>query len=162
MDRGEGSSPVRTKRFGRIDPFCWIPVVSLVTIAALMVVSGAAPFGAALLVFALLLMLFDSWVNRPDPRAEQPRPARSPARSAPPAAAEPTRVRPDLRPHEENRPRPPQAERPRNVPPPPPPMRNRPPMPPRQQPPRMDPRGMPRQPPPPPPRRPGPRSGAGA
>jgi hypothetical protein len=149
MDRGEGSSPGRPKRFGRIDPFCWIPVVSLLTIAALMVVSGAAPFGVGLVAFALLLLLFDSWVNRPDPR-----PARVPA-------ADPNRVRDEMRPREDNRPLPPHPERPRNGPPPPP-MRNHP-MPPRQQPPRMDPRAMPRQPPlPPPPRGPGPRSGAGA
>lgn len=146
MDRGPQRSPSRPKKFGRIDPFCWIPVVSLVTIAALMIVSGAAPIGAALVGIAALLLLFDSWVNRPDPEAES-----GAARTTRPPARRPARP--------ESRPRPPRAEPSRGANPPPPPMRNRPPQQPQ---PRMDGRPVTRQVPPPPPRRPGPRSGAGA
>lgn len=148
MDRGPQRSPSRPKRFGSIDPFCWIPVVSLVTIAALMIVSGAAPIGAGLVVVALLLVLFDSWVNRPDPNLERSGPARRPG---PPD----NQLRPP-----DNRPRPPRAEQPYGGPPRPPQMRNRPVA--HQQPPRADSRPGVRQPPPPPMRRPGPRSGAGA
>lgn len=152
MDRGDDSYPVRPKRFGRIDAFCWIPVVSMVTIAALMMVSGAAPFGIGLIAFALLLLLFDSWVNRPDPEADQPHAAR-PAQAA--QSARPAQSAQPAAPREEPQRRPPPPERQYNAPPPP--MRNRP-MPPRQPPPGMGPRGgVPRQ---PPPRQPGPRAGA--
>src|SRR5439155_6895692 len=73
MDRGPQGA--RRPLFGRPDPFCWIPVVSLVAIAALMVTSGAALVGVGFVVVALLLLAFDSWVNRPD-AGPPPAPAR--------------------------------------------------------------------------------------
>src|SRR5439155_15251286 len=94
MDR----SPAPDKRFGRIDPFAWIPVVSLVTIAALMFSTGAPWFlGGGFVLVAGLLLLFDSWVNRPGQEAQARRPR-------PELAGRPLQPQP-----EDNRARPPRA-----------------------------------------------------
>ncbi|MFD9893435.1 hypothetical protein ACFWY9_29165 [Amycolatopsis sp. NPDC059027] len=81
----------RRPLFGRIDPYCWCAVLPLVLVAILIAVSGGLVIGMLFLVLAGLVLLFDSWVNRPDPDERRPRPA-GPARA--PQAAPPRQARP--------------------------------------------------------------------
>ncbi|MHA6798631.1 hypothetical protein [Bounagaea algeriensis] len=80
MPRG-GVKPLKT--FGRIDPFCWLAAVPGVIIAIALAVLGTWVLGFVALVMVGLLLLFDSWANRPFPQARPSRPARrEDARSA--------------------------------------------------------------------------------
>ncbi|MFE0023771.1 hypothetical protein [Amycolatopsis sp. NPDC059021] len=82
----------RRPLFGRIDPYCWCAALPLVLVAVLLAVSGGLGFGLIFLVLAGLIVLFDSWVNRPDPDERRPRPAAGPARA--PQGAPPRQPRP--------------------------------------------------------------------
>lgn len=55
------------RRFGRVDPFCLFMVLPLLLIAGVMVWGGLAWVGVVLVAFAALLVLLDSWSNRPLP-----------------------------------------------------------------------------------------------
>jgi hypothetical protein len=51
--------------FGRIDPFCMFAVVPMLVIAGLFFWGGIGVVGVVLIILALLVVLFDSWANRP-------------------------------------------------------------------------------------------------
>jgi hypothetical protein len=51
--------------FGRIDPFCMFAVVPLLIIAGLFIWGGIAVVGVVLIILAILVVVFDSWANRP-------------------------------------------------------------------------------------------------
>ncbi|RCW47011.1 hypothetical protein DFQ14_101354 [Halopolyspora algeriensis] len=63
VDRGEPAPGV----FGRIDPFCWLPVGTMFLTAVLLVFSGILWLGIGIGSMALVFLLFDVWVNRPKP-----------------------------------------------------------------------------------------------
>jgi hypothetical protein len=63
----------RRKSFGRIDPFVWVPVFGLLLLAVVMVVVQFAVVSIFAVIIAGLLVLLDSWMNRPDPRLREPR-----------------------------------------------------------------------------------------
>jgi hypothetical protein len=52
---------------GRIDPFCWVAVASMLLLAVIVTVGGVPALGIPLGVVALLVAAFDSWVNRDAP-----------------------------------------------------------------------------------------------
>lgn len=83
--------PSRPK-FGRIDPFCLMAVLPVLLVAGIIgsLVNVALGLGCA--VFAGLIVLFDSWANRPSRKpAREPEPER---RAPRPAAARPPVRRP--------------------------------------------------------------------
>ncbi|QWF77910.1 hypothetical protein [Amycolatopsis sp. CA-230715] len=68
----------RRRYFGRVDPFCFAAVVPLLFAAGLFAVAESRVVCAICVVLAGLLLVFDSWVNRPEPppvrrRAVRPR-----------------------------------------------------------------------------------------
>lgn len=80
--------PSRPK-FGRIDPFCLMAVLPVLLVAGILgsLVNVALGLGCA--VFAGLIVLFDSWANRPS-RAREPEPEPERRERPPrPAAARP-------------------------------------------------------------------------
>jgi hypothetical protein len=60
MVRPGGRRPI----FGPIDPYCVPAVASLAGVAVVLMLAGGLLFGVALGVLALLILAFDSWVNR--------------------------------------------------------------------------------------------------
>ncbi|SEF23675.1 hypothetical protein SAMN05421837_102346 [Amycolatopsis pretoriensis] len=91
--------PSRPK-FGRIDPYCLMAVLPVLLVAGIIgsLVNVALGLGCA--VFAGLIVLFDSWANRPsrapaqpaEDRASRPAAARPPVRRAGPPPAVRTQV----------------------------------------------------------------------
>lgn len=64
---------------GRIDPFCWIPVVPMVLLAVVILIAmGIWELSLILVVGALVILGFDYWVNSRKPVA--PRVERRPRR----------------------------------------------------------------------------------
>ncbi|GAB3158008.1 hypothetical protein GCM10027258_68270 [Amycolatopsis stemonae] len=90
--------PSRPK-FGRIDPYCLMAVLPVLLVAGIIGSLVNVMLGVVCAVFAGLIVLFDSWVNRPARRPPAPepaeeRPARAPrpqTRPAPAAARAPVR-----------------------------------------------------------------------
>ncbi|GAA2796012.1 hypothetical protein [Saccharopolyspora taberi] len=70
-DAGAGKSAA----FGRIDPFCWVAVVPMIIGGLLTLLGGVTELGIGLLVLAVLVLVFDSWSNRPRPGIDRRRPA---------------------------------------------------------------------------------------
>jgi hypothetical protein len=66
MDRDADGSKPRRPAFGRVDPFCWIPVAALVLVAVLLSFGGLLPVGIGVGFFAIALVVFDAWINRPE------------------------------------------------------------------------------------------------
>ncbi|WP_410667556.1 hypothetical protein [Amycolatopsis sp. cmx-4-68] len=84
----------RRPKFGRIDPFCLMAVLPVLLVAGILGALVNVALGLGCAAFAGLILLFDSWANRPSSRAvrraEEPearRPARPPARTPRPPAA---------------------------------------------------------------------------
>ncbi|WP_410643837.1 hypothetical protein [Amycolatopsis sp. lyj-346] len=77
--------PKRPK-FGRIDPFCLMAVLPVLLVAGILGALVHIALGIGCAVFAGLILLFDSWVNRPRPVPQAARPPR-PARPGPPPPA---------------------------------------------------------------------------
>ncbi|MEV0675611.1 hypothetical protein AB0I60_03715 [Actinosynnema sp. NPDC050436] len=65
------STGQRRPAFGRVDPFCLFAVVPMLLLAGLMVWGGLAVVAVILVVVAALVVLFDSWSNRP-PKNSRP------------------------------------------------------------------------------------------
>ncbi|WP_162834298.1 hypothetical protein [Amycolatopsis circi] len=65
----------RRRRFGRIDPYCWLAVLPGLAVAALLIAMNAVLVGLGCAVCAGLLLVFDSWANRPEPPPERRGPA---------------------------------------------------------------------------------------
>ncbi|MEU4445566.1 hypothetical protein AB0K14_25425 [Actinosynnema sp. NPDC050801] len=61
------ASSGRRRHFGRVDPFCLFMVLPLVLIAGILVWGGLAWVGVAVIVCAAIVVLIDSWTNRPLP-----------------------------------------------------------------------------------------------
>lgn len=59
------STGQRRPAFGRVDPFCLFAVVPMLLLAGLMFWGGLVLVGVLLIVCAALLVLLDSWSNRP-------------------------------------------------------------------------------------------------
>ncbi|MBW4721944.1 hypothetical protein [Saccharothrix obliqua] len=64
-----GSSGQRRPFLGRVDLFCLFAVVPMLLLAGLMFWGNLAPVGIGLIVLAGLVVLFDSWSNRPSKHA---------------------------------------------------------------------------------------------
>lgn len=60
-----GDSPEKQQYFGRVDPFCLFAVVPMLLVAGLFVWADVAIAGVILVILALLIVLIDSWANRP-------------------------------------------------------------------------------------------------
>ena len=108
--------PSRPK-FGRIDPFCLMAVLPVLLVAGIIGSLVNLILGLGFGAFAGLIVLFDSWANRPlrepppppEPRARAPRPA-APRQPAPrQAAARPAEARAPARRPGPPPPRPPAA-----------------------------------------------------
>jgi hypothetical protein len=56
--------------FGRVDAFCMFAVLPMLLLAGLFLWSGIASLGVVLIVLAILVVLFDSWTNRPIRKSE--------------------------------------------------------------------------------------------
>ncbi|MEV6644200.1 hypothetical protein [Amycolatopsis sp. NPDC051371] len=88
--REEPSRPI----FGKVDPYCLLAVLPMLLVAGIVVAMVSVPAGLFVAVFAGLIVVFDSWANRPAPlpptRRPRPqtqaRPAPVRARPRPPAA----------------------------------------------------------------------------
>ncbi|MEQ0565462.1 hypothetical protein ABJI51_40840 [Amycolatopsis sp. NEAU-NG30] len=81
MSPREGTS---RPKFGRIDPFCLMAVLPVLLVAGILGALVNVWLGVGFAAFAGLILLFDSWANRPLPAPPQrPAPARRPAQAAP-------------------------------------------------------------------------------
>nr|AXL05783.1 hypothetical protein [uncultured bacterium] len=61
-----GSSPGQKQQmFGRVDPFCLFAVLPMLTIAGFFIWGGIAIVGVVLIFLAILIVVIDSWANRP-------------------------------------------------------------------------------------------------
>ncbi|OLF18538.1 hypothetical protein [Actinophytocola xanthii] len=63
--RYESSSEQKQQHFGRVDPFCAFAVVPLLIVAGLFFWSEIALLGVVLIVLSILIVVIDSWANRP-------------------------------------------------------------------------------------------------
>ncbi|GAA4442049.1 hypothetical protein GCM10023148_49250 [Actinokineospora soli] len=54
--------------FGPIDLFCLFAVVPLLIAAGILIIEDVPSIGIVFIVLAALVLAFDSWVHRPDPR----------------------------------------------------------------------------------------------
>ncbi|AXB47987.1 hypothetical protein [Amycolatopsis albispora] len=107
-------------KFGRIDPLCWVVVVPMVVVSVVLIVFvGLRDVGIGLAVLAVLLLVFDSWANRPRPELEDDdtggRRTPPPANRQRPAQQRPAQQRPARAPQQRQQPRQPQRpqQRPR-------------------------------------------------
>ncbi|MFL6120880.1 hypothetical protein [Actinophytocola sp.] len=66
----ESSRGQKQQVFGRVDPFCLFAVVPLLVLAGLFMWGGIAVVGVVFIVLALLVVVIDSWANRPIKRSE--------------------------------------------------------------------------------------------
>jgi hypothetical protein len=80
-------------KFGRIDPFCLMAVLPVLLVAGILGALVNVGLGLACAVFAGLIVVFDSWVNRPSRRrAPEPEPDPEPVpRRRPPRDRAPQR-----------------------------------------------------------------------
>jgi hypothetical protein len=60
----------KPSKFGPVDPFCWLAVVPLLLVTVPIGWIGLLPIAIGAAIFALGLLVFDSWVNRPVSRAD--------------------------------------------------------------------------------------------
>lgn len=62
-----GGSTGRQKQqfFGRVDPFCMFAVLPMLIVAGVLLWSGLAIVGVPLIFLSLLVVVIDSWANRP-------------------------------------------------------------------------------------------------
>ncbi|CCH33216.1 hypothetical protein ABZ816_19185 [Actinosynnema sp. NPDC047251] len=65
------STGQRRPAFGRVDPFCLFAVVPMLLLAGLMFWGNLVLVGVIIIVCAALLILIDSWFNRP-PKTSRP------------------------------------------------------------------------------------------
>ncbi|MEV6647987.1 hypothetical protein [Amycolatopsis sp. NPDC051371] len=80
--------------FGKVDPYCLLAVLPMLLVAGIVVAMLSALAGLGVVVVAGLIVVFDSWANRPGPvrsaRHPRPRPQARPApvvRSRPPTSS---------------------------------------------------------------------------
>ncbi|HEX6353302.1 hypothetical protein [Actinophytocola sp.] len=63
------SSGQKQQAFGRVDPFCMFAVLPMLLVAGLFIWGGIAIVGVAFIVMAILVVVIDSWANRPVKKA---------------------------------------------------------------------------------------------
>ncbi|WP_410590082.1 hypothetical protein [Amycolatopsis sp. lyj-23] len=80
MSPREGTS---RRKFGRIDPFCLMAVLPVLLVAGILGALVHIGLGIGFAVFAGLILLFDSWVNRPRPVPQSERRPQAPRQAAP-------------------------------------------------------------------------------
>lgn len=56
-----------TRNFGRIDPFCWAAVGPLLLVALFLLLIQVWSVGLVVVGIVVLVLVFDSWSNRPKP-----------------------------------------------------------------------------------------------
>lgn len=59
------STGQKQQLFGRVDPFCMFAVLPMLTVAGFFFWSDIAIAGVALIVLSILVVVIDSWANRP-------------------------------------------------------------------------------------------------
>lgn len=127
----------RTSVLGRVDWACWLAVVGLLFVTVMSVVVQFVIAGVITAILAVLLVVFDSWVNRPggrrararydesgqytgagwsDVRRAESRPQPALRGQRVPAAAQRQQPRPDLRGGQQGRPNQGQQPRPQAQP----------------------------------------------
>ncbi|WP_410572986.1 hypothetical protein [Amycolatopsis sp. cmx-4-61] len=89
MSPREGTS---RRKFGRIDPFCLMAVLPVLLVAGILGALVHIGLGIGFAVFAVLILVFDSWVNRPRPAPQAERPPRAARPAAPPPPRGPARA----------------------------------------------------------------------
>ncbi|MEV6824131.1 hypothetical protein [Amycolatopsis sp. NPDC051102] len=91
MSPREGKRP----KFGRIDPFCLMAVFPVLLVAGILGALVNVALGIGFAVFAGLILLFDSWANRPGPTPppEAPAPTRTRRPATPPPSRAPAQAR---------------------------------------------------------------------
>jgi Na+/melibiose symporter-like transporter len=67
------SSGDKQQYFGRVDPFVMFAVVPILLLAVLFFWSGIGILGVVLIAIGLLIIVFDSWANRPVKKSPPPR-----------------------------------------------------------------------------------------
>jgi hypothetical protein len=67
----------RQQNFGRVDPFCLFAVLPMLFIAGLVFWGGIPILGVVLILLTALVVVIDSWANRPMKR-NPPRPPAPP------------------------------------------------------------------------------------
>lgn len=70
---GQNGTSTGQKNFGRVDPFVLFAVLPMLVAAGYFLWSGIAPVGIGLIVLVGLIVLFDSWANRPIKKAARDR-----------------------------------------------------------------------------------------
>jgi hypothetical protein len=55
--------------FGRVDPFCLFAVLPMLIIAVLFILGGIAVLGVVVVLLSALVVVADSWANRPAKKA---------------------------------------------------------------------------------------------
>ena len=65
------SSGDKQQYFGRVDPFVMFAVVPILLLSVLFFWSGIGVLGVVLIALALLIIVFDSWANRPVKKSRQ-------------------------------------------------------------------------------------------
>jgi hypothetical protein len=68
-----GSTGKKQQAFGRVDPFCLFAVLPMLVIAGLFILGGIAVLGVVVILLAALVVVGDSWANRPSKRTAPPR-----------------------------------------------------------------------------------------
>src|ERR1700753_526459 len=63
----------RSSVLGRVDWACWLAVAGLLFVTVISFVVQFAVMGIIAVIIAILLVVFDSWVNRPKGRRAQSR-----------------------------------------------------------------------------------------
>jgi hypothetical protein len=119
-------------KFGRIDPFCLMAVLPVLLVAGILGALVNVALGLGCAAFAGLILLFDSWANRPSSREARRRAEPDGRRPAPARAPRPPAPRPPRpadgrapRPNEGRAPRPAEGRAPVRRTGPPPPQRTR-------------------------------------
>jgi hypothetical protein len=70
---GSSTGGQKQQYFGRVDPFCLFAVVPILIVAGLFFWSDIAFLGVSLTILAILIVVFDSWANRPVKKGAPPR-----------------------------------------------------------------------------------------
>jgi hypothetical protein len=93
MARDGIGSEYSGRKFGRVDPFCWIAVIPMLLVAVGVAVLGGVGPALIIAVVAVILVILDSYINRNSHRGsprepyrgaeEWDEPRRSPARQQP-------------------------------------------------------------------------------
>jgi hypothetical protein len=65
------STGQKQQNFGRVDPFCLFAVLPMLVAAGYFLWSDIAIAGIGMIVIVILIVVFDSWANRPIKKSTQ-------------------------------------------------------------------------------------------